>query len=100
MQRSLRHMEPVLKPSPQFYWMAGLLLVSSLVWGLQNAIEDEAFLMFLADTVVDETSENSLTDPLHMVEHELPHELSNEQQESDEANESSQREHTEIQEAN
>ena len=71
MQRTLKNTEPMLNPSPQFYWLAGLLLISSLVWGLQNAIEDEAFLLFLADTVIDEASDNELTDPLHMIEHEL-----------------------------
>lgn len=45
------------------------LLFSSLLWAVQVAIEDEAFLLFLADSVEDNESETGLTDPLHMIEH-------------------------------
>jgi len=60
-----------LEPSQQCYWLAGLTLAASLTWGIQEAIEDEAFLMFLADSVIDEDSEDGLTDPLHMIEQDL-----------------------------
>ena len=49
-------------------WVVGLTLSASVAMGVQNVIEDEAFLLFLADTVLDEEDGDTLTDPLHMIE--------------------------------
>lgn len=54
----------------QRYCLLGLSLCVSLVWGVQNAIDDEAFLLFLADSVPDDSTETGLVDPLHMIEPE------------------------------
>lgn len=48
-----------------FFWLSGIFLLGSLAWSADTAIEDENFLLFLADSIVDE---DTLTDPLHMVE--------------------------------
>ncbi len=65
-----------LELSQQSGWVIGLTLSASVALGVQDAIDDEAFLLFLADTVLDdEGSEDgskaghqTLTDPLHMIE--------------------------------
>ena len=49
----------------RFCGFAAFLLVAGLAWSAETAIEDEAFLLFLAESIEDE---ETLTDPLHMVE--------------------------------